>query len=314
MSNEDPIQQFSDLLLKDTEDSDALNNALEILRTLTIDDLIKSQDSLSKIKQLLLSDIPSSIKELITQKFKGLCNADNTEIYWANDDEIQFIVAARSGDMQTVKLLIKKDSVDINARNKYGNTALIFAVRSRHKEIAKLLIESNDISYNHTGEYGYTPLHWALKNNMDDIVRYFIMHNADVNLASTDASTPLHIASKFCDKKICDLLLNSGASKSINAITLNGDSPIDIAIKHSKYEQALEYIYCIDASFKVIMEADLQSLDPQMTQKILTQLCSHLSHNSDEDYHSKLLCIHYIASNIKKLDNDNIRQLIKCTK
>ena len=49
------------------------------------------------------------------------------------------LIAAKEGCLDGVKLLIK-DGVNLSARNKYSNTALIKAAKSGHMEIVRLLV------------------------------------------------------------------------------------------------------------------------------------------------------------------------------
>lgn len=49
------------------------------------------------------------------------------------------LLATKKGCIDRVKLLIK-DGVDLDARNTYGNTALIKATESGHTEIVRLFI------------------------------------------------------------------------------------------------------------------------------------------------------------------------------
>ena len=52
----------------------------------------------------------------------------------------EFIRAAKLGNMHTIREFIRSDG-NVNARDEYGNTALIEAVRSHRTEVIKLLLE-----------------------------------------------------------------------------------------------------------------------------------------------------------------------------
>lgn len=51
-----------------------------------------------------------------------------------------FVQAAERGELALVKSMLEK-GVDVNARNKYGQTALILAAARGHFDVVKLLLE-----------------------------------------------------------------------------------------------------------------------------------------------------------------------------
>ena len=48
--------------------------------------------------------------------------------------------AVLRGNVEKVKLLVLKDEVNINAKDKYGSTALMYAVSNGHLEIIQFLV------------------------------------------------------------------------------------------------------------------------------------------------------------------------------
>src|SRR2546421_5619092 len=78
--------------------------------------------------------------------------------------------AARTGDAATVKELLAK-GVDVNARFRYGQTALFKAAERGNTEVVKVLLANGaDVNVRDTF-YGATALTWALDKGHIEVVR-----------------------------------------------------------------------------------------------------------------------------------------------
>ncbi len=81
----------------------------------------------------------------------------------------QFWEAVRKGDLASVTTLLDKGA-DVNAKFRYGTTALFKAAERGHLEIVKLLLARGaDVSVKDTF-YGATAMTWALDNNHVEVV------------------------------------------------------------------------------------------------------------------------------------------------
>ena len=81
----------------------------------------------------------------------------------------QFWEAVRKGDLASVTTLLDK-GVDVNAKFRYGTTALFKAAERGHLEIVKLLLARGaDVSVKDTF-YGATAMTWALDNDHVEVV------------------------------------------------------------------------------------------------------------------------------------------------
>jgi hypothetical protein len=82
----------------------------------------------------------------------------------------QLYEAARKGDAAEVKTLLDKGA-DVNAKFRYGATALFKAAERGHTEVVKLLIERGaDVTVKDTF-YGATALYWATDKGHSGVVR-----------------------------------------------------------------------------------------------------------------------------------------------
>src|ERR1044072_9164034 len=82
----------------------------------------------------------------------------------------QLYEAARKGDVAEVKAVLDKGA-DVNAKFRYGATALFKAAERGHTEVVKLLIERGaDVTVKDTF-YGATAMTWALNKEHTGVIR-----------------------------------------------------------------------------------------------------------------------------------------------
>lgn len=90
----------------------------------------------------------------------------------------QLYEAARKGDAAEVKALLDKGA-DVNAKFRYGATALFKAAERGHTEVVKLLIERGaDVTVKDTF-YGANALYWAMDKGHTGVVRAILAKSAE---------------------------------------------------------------------------------------------------------------------------------------
>ena len=90
----------------------------------------------------------------------------------------QLYEAARKGDAAEVKALLDKGA-DVNAKFRYGATALFKAAERGHTEVVRLLIERGaDVTVKDTF-YGATALYWATDKGHTGVVRAILAKSAE---------------------------------------------------------------------------------------------------------------------------------------
>jgi len=154
---------------------------------------------------------------------------------------VELLTAARAGDVERVKTLLKADPRLLVARDPMGNTALIIAVNSGHEALADLLFDAGvepglheaaaigDTSRvraalerdpeqldAHSPE-GFTPLALAAHFGHLEVMRVLIDSGADVNRVATHhlAVTPLHAALFGRQVAAAVLLVERGADVTL---------------------------------------------------------------------------------------------------
>ena len=119
--------------------------------------------------------------------------------------------AAHNGDLGLVRSILK-NSVDPDARDSFGGTALHAAMFHKNTELIMLLIDYG-FDVNAKGlSNGYTPLHDAVWANNLEAVRIVIDHGASTDIIAKDGITPYEIAKREGKKDIVSYM----ESKDVN--------------------------------------------------------------------------------------------------
>ena len=125
--------------------------------------------------------------------------------------------AAKDGNIKAVKQHLA-GGVDVNVKNKNGQTPLHRAVSYDCREIINLLV-ANGADVNEKAKYGGTPLMYAASNGNKEIAELLIAAGAEVNANDGRGSTPLDYAKveswahpevKAVKRQIADLLRKHG--------------------------------------------------------------------------------------------------------
>jgi len=127
------------------------------------------------------------------------------------------LVAARAGFNPTVDLLLKAGA-KVDAKNRFGDTAIMVAALGGHLAIVKKL-HARGAEINPPG---WTPLAYAASAGQTEVVRYLIESGAKVDAPSANGTTPLMMAARGGHAATIDLLLAKGAD--INHQNENGAS------------------------------------------------------------------------------------------
>jgi len=116
--------------------------------------------------------------------------------------------AAHAGNIEAIKQHLAAGT-DVNMKNKFGSTPLLYAANYGQKEITELLI-ANSADVNAINNGGFTPLHSAANSNHKEVVELLITAGADVNAVNLRGQTALDLAESKEQKEIADLLRKHG--------------------------------------------------------------------------------------------------------
>lgn len=150
-------------------------------------------------------------------------------------------VAAKLGNLEVVKLLLREGLGYMNALDGQGRTPLHLAVENGYVPVVRALLSHGanlSIRCIYTHPYGeYRALDFAARAGHVDIMTALIEHGADVNAADSRDRTALHIAAIDNEARAIDVLVTAGAD--VEARTGSGRTPLLVASEPGRYEAAL---------------------------------------------------------------------------
>ncbi|XP_059166846.1 uncharacterized protein LOC131949099, partial [Physella acuta] len=134
----------------------------------------------------------------------------------------------------------------INKKNCKGETALHISCKKNDFEKLKELLLTPGVNVNITDHYGWTPLHEACLHGSYECVKILLEYmpnidssqylenyenslKVDLNASSPDGITPLLDAVRNNHLDICQLLLKYGGKRLLNAKTIYGQTPLELA-------------------------------------------------------------------------------------
>ena len=109
--------------------------------------------------------------------------------------------AIKRGDVQVVRDLLGQGT-DVDARDRYGQTALMLAAHAGYREVVEALI-AHRANLNITAKFGLSALMLALVAGHAEVARLLAKAGADVSLRGTGAPG-------FANKSAYDLAVERG--------------------------------------------------------------------------------------------------------
>lgn len=240
---------------------------------------VKSSDGRTFAEFILQGDSPKDVKDMIYDKMSEYVMAGTggkTVKFGIRQEapkrpgaeeviispEEAFFRAISVGDINSVKVLLSRGDIDINAIGHFHETALMSAVGKNNTEIVKLLIEAG-ADTNHINAFKKTILMEAVSKGNIDIVKLLIDGGADIDYANKIEGTALMIATKQNQPEIMKVLIASGAN--VNYKNNFGDTILTEAVSKGKidpvkvlvangadvnYEKSKESVLCIAVKSK----------------------------------------------------------------
>ena len=117
--------------------------------------------------------------------------------------------AARLGHIDIVRVLVNEVTIDINARDSRGQTALSLAAEAGNMDVVSFLLEVDGVDPNTVDTvFRRTPLSWAAAGGHVGIVRLLVMtFGVDVNARDSYGRTPLWRAASAGHVEVMRVLL-----------------------------------------------------------------------------------------------------------
>ena len=145
--------------------------------------------------------------------------------------------------LRLLKVLLRFDKIDVNARNREGYSLLHTAIKHGHWEIAKLLIQQPKIDLNSIDREGVAPLNEAMTTPIfrtpgeaEDIIKILLASKRVFpDAPDNQGQTPLSKAAKGGDINVVKMLIATG-SVNLNGYDHQGRTPLSKAMEHDRKE------------------------------------------------------------------------------
>jgi ankyrin repeat protein len=118
------------------------------------------------------------------------------------------MAAARTGDLDSVQVLIQMEGININSKNNQGTDALMLAASFGHAKIVKLL--SNEMNVNCQDSKGNTALMRAIKEGHIDVVKTLLKRKIDFALKDNEGQSPLTMTISQGQPEMAAALITAG--------------------------------------------------------------------------------------------------------
>lgn len=120
-------------------------------------------------------------------------------------------IAARTGKLSALKVLIEHQPHLLDKTDKFGQTAFLWAAARGHKEAAEYLLRQganlNVKTVSTCENNGKTPLFWAIQNGHSEVVKFLLQKGADATITVDDTMQAIHHAAKKGKLEVIKVLL-----------------------------------------------------------------------------------------------------------
>ena len=143
----------------------------------------------------------------------------------AERGETGLMLALREKKSDVVEVLLKAPTLDVEARSRNGDTALMVAAYTSNKPVVQALLARKA----EVNRPGWTALHYAATAGANEIVQLLLDHYAYIDAESPNKTTPIMMAARGGHILTVKLLLDEGADATLK--NEQGMTAIDLAKK-----------------------------------------------------------------------------------
>lgn len=152
-------------------------------------------------------------------------------------DDVRVIIREFEHLPETLELLIKIPSIDINMKDECNENLLFSAARGNKLNTLKKLVDCG-MDFNAKGKRNGSLLHVAAECGGVEMVQYILLSlKLDPNSHDTNQETPLHYVFKYdVNLSVIEILVKNGAN--VQAKNLQGQTLLHLFAKHFLYPSA----------------------------------------------------------------------------
>ena len=121
------------------------------------------------------------------------------------------ILALQGESLKVAKVLWDAKGVDVDVRNRVGETPLMMAALKAEVDAAAALVAHGAA----VKKDGWAPLHYAATGGSAAIVRMLLAKGAVLEARSPNGTTPLMMAARYGNEEAVDALLAAGADRTL---------------------------------------------------------------------------------------------------
>ena len=213
--------------------------------------------------------------------------------YEDRNENTALMMAVLNRKMNIVEALLEHPRMDVNMKNKQGNTALHLACDSGHIQCVKLLLQKN-IDVNKENKFGDIALPIAVRRDFLDIVKLLLDKNSE------HTQYALYFASCYGSMKVLNYLLDE-KSVDINHVNDSGMTSLCIACyrNHTDIVKRLLLEPNIDVNISLTLTIALNQRQPPLLFALQTknvdmvrELVRHPGINVDIEYRMDRTLVH----------------------
>ena len=126
-------------------------------------------------------------------------------------DQPALILALQGESLKVAKVLWDAKGIDIDVRNRVGETPLMMAALKAEVDAASALVAHGAA----VRKDGWSPLHYAATGGSAAIVNMLLAKGAVLEARSPNGTTPLMMAARYGNEEAVDALLAAGADRTL---------------------------------------------------------------------------------------------------